>query len=240
LIDIHTHVLPGVDDGPEDVEEAVRTINGLVSGGADTIVATPHNLPGRFEPPLDLILRSRQALSDALVSAESRVRLLLGHEITFQPELLDKLEREEFLTINGTSYFLFELPPFNVPPGLRDFVFRARLKGYYPVLAHPERNEMLRFDLDFLAKLVEGGTLVQLTAGSITGKLGPNAQDSSKQILQSGLAHVIASDCHSLRFGPGDMAEAAEVAAAFIGSEAAAKLVEDNPLAIVEGRPLYQ
>jgi len=235
---LHAHVLPAVDDGPENVEEAVEIISSLVSGGTEVIVATPHSMPGRFEASLDDIRQAAAALQDALAAAEVPVRLVLGQEITYRQQLLPALERGELLTINETAYFLFEFPPYYVPPDVRDFVFEARLQRYFPILAHPERNEPLQGNPDLLERLVEGGALVQLTASSLFGRLGPRVQRSSHLMLQRGLAHFIATDCHSFRFGPGDMSKAVEVAAVIVGREAAADMVGANPLAVIEGRPL--
>ncbi len=238
LIDLHTHVLPRVDDGPASVEEALETISALASGGTEVVVATPHNMPGMFEASIKQITLSAESLRDALAGAGVPVKLILGQEITFRPDLISQLEAGELLTINDTPYFLFEFPPYFVPPGARDFIFQARLKGYFPILAHPERNERLQKDLGFLEELVRGGTLVQLTAGSIFGRLGPETEKSSHRMLKEGLAHIIATDCHSIRFGPGDLSEAVKVAGDIIGREAALNLVQNNPRAVVEGSPL--
>jgi protein-tyrosine phosphatase len=238
LIDLHTHVLPGVDDGPDTMEGAVETVSALASGGTEVIVATPHNMPGAFETALDEIRHSYEALRGALAGSGVPAKLLLGQEITFRPGLLTSLECEELLTINGTSYFLFEFPPYTVAPQTREFIFEARIQGYRPILAHPERNEVLSNNLDLLAEFVDGGALVQLTASSLFGRLGEQAQRSSHLMLQKGLAHFIATDSHSFRFGPGDMKEAERVAAGIIGEEAAGRLVRNNPLSVIEGRPL--
>jgi protein-tyrosine phosphatase len=227
-----------VDDGPEDVEESVKVVTELVSAGTETIVATPHNMPGIFETGVDRIRHAARALQDALATAQVPVSLLLGQEITFQPELLPKLESGDLLTLNDTSYFLFEFSPYGIPPGAREFIFQARLKGYTPVLAHPERNERFQQDINLLSQFVEGGVLVQLTAGSITGRLGDRAQHASRLMLQHGLAHFIASDCHSFRFGPDDMRRSVQAASVIVGGDAAESLVESNPRSVIEGRPL--
>lgn len=238
MIDLHTHVLPRVDDGPDSLEEAVDTISSLASGGTEIVVATPHDMPGRFEAGIARITRAAELLRAALSETELQVELLLAQEITFRPGLLEQLENGELLTINGTSYILFEFSPFAVPPGAREFVFQARLKGYSPILAHPERNERLQFDMDLLREFVDGGTLVQLTASSLFGRLGDRAEESGRLILRNGLAHFIASDCHSFRFGQEDLSGAVEVASGIIGRDNALKLVEANPRAVIEDRPL--
>jgi protein-tyrosine phosphatase len=238
LIDLHTHVLPRVDDGPDSVQEALRNLAALAAGGTEVVVATPHNMPGLFEADIGRIRFAAEALRDGLVTADVPVELILGQEITFQPEMLEKLARGDLLCINDTAYFLFEFPPYSVPPGARDFIFEARLKGYRPILAHPERNQQLQDDIPLLESFVEGGVLVQVTASSLFGRLGFEAERSSHLMLRKGLVHFIATDTHSFRFGPGDMAEAVSVAAGIIGKETANALVTTNPRAVVEGRPL--
>jgi protein-tyrosine phosphatase len=231
-------VLPKVDDGPEDLEEAVRAVSSLASGGTEVIVATPHNMPGMFETGLERIKQSAAALQDAIATREVPVKLVLGQEITFQPDMLGKLEREELLTIGETPYFLFEFPPYFVPPAARTFVFEARLQGYFPILAHPERNQQLQNDMELVGHFVEGGALMQVTASSVFGRLGDVVQESARTMLREGLVHFIATDAHSFRFGPGDMRQAVEAAATVIGESAAGDLVEANPAAVIEGRPL--
>jgi protein-tyrosine phosphatase len=231
-------VLPKVDDGPEDLEEAVRAVSSLASGGTEVLVATPHNMPGMFEASLERIKQSASALQDAIATNEVPVRLVLGQEITFQDDLLGKLERGERLTINETKYFLFEFPPYFVPPAARTFVFEARLQGYFPILAHPERNHQLQNDMELVKRFVEGGALMQITAASLFGRLGEVVVESARTMLQQGLVHFIATDAHSFRFGPGDMKQAVAAAASIIGESAAADLVEANPAAVIEGRPL--
>jgi protein-tyrosine phosphatase len=231
-------VLPRVDDGPDTVGEAVRNISALAQGGTKVVVATPHNMPGLFEADIGSIRFAAEALRDGLVTAEIPVELILGQEITFQPEILEKLDSGELLSINETSYFLFEFPPYHVPPGARDFVFQARLREYRPILAHPERNQQLQNDISLLESFVEGGALVQVTASSLFGRLGFEAERSSHLMLRKGLVHFIATDTHSFRFGPGDMTEAVSVAAEIIGEQPANALVTTNPQAVVEGRPL--
>lgn len=238
MIDLHAHILPKVDDGPEDMEEAVRAVSSLASGGTETIVATPHNMPGMFETGLERIRRSADSLRDAIAGNEIPVKLILGQEITFQDDLLGKLERKELLTIGETAYLLFEFPPYFVPPAARGFVFEARLHGYFPILAHPERNQQMQNDMDLVQQFVEAGTLMQVTAASVFGRLGDTVRESARTMLRRGLVHFIATDAHSFRFGPGDMRQAVEAAAGIIGESAAGDLVEANPAAVIEGRPL--
>lgn len=238
MIDLHTHVLPRVDDGPDSLEEALETVCALASGGTQVIVATPHNMPGIFEAGVEQIKFAAEALRDVLATTEVPVRLLVGQEITFRPGLLEKLERGELLTINETGYFLMEFPPYFVPPGVREFIFEARLQGLTPILAHPERNEVLARDPGLLSGFVEGGMLTQLTASSVFGRMGSNAGNAARMMLRDGLAHTIATDSHSFRFGPGDLQAALHAATEIVGEEAALRLVQTNAAAIIEGVPL--
>lgn len=238
MIDLHTHVLPRVDDGPDTLEQSVRAVSDLASAGTEVVVATPHNMPGIFVTGIDQIKFAAAALQDALITTGVPVRLLVGQEITYRENLLEELERGELLTINETSYFLVEFPPYFLPPGVREFIFEARLRGLTPILAHPERNEVLARNLDLLAQLVEGGMLTQLTASSVFGRMGLETRNAAQKMLRDGLAHTIATDSHSFRFGPGDLHAAVEAAAEIIGQEAALRLVEANPAAIINGKPL--
>ncbi len=236
MIDLHTHVLPCVDDGPENIEEALKTVSELAAGGTRVIVATPHSMPPIFDASVEEVKRARNLLSRALITAGVQVEVVLGQEITFRPGILEMLEQGELLTIGGTKNFLMEFPPRFVPPGVRDFIFDARMRGFTPVLAHPERNEFLQLRLEIVGKFVEAGMLMQLTAASFLGRFGTQAQKASFDMLREGLVHVIATDSHSFRIGCTDLKVALPVAADLVGEAAALDLVTKNPQAIIEGK----
>jgi protein-tyrosine phosphatase len=238
VIDLHFHCLPGVDDGPADWEEAVALCRLAARQGTTAVVATPHVFR---EPWINGDRRHR----DRLV-AELNARLggepivLAGCEYYFSNLALELVERGASGPLTGVNrgrYLLLEFAPV-VPPGASAVFHELAILGAVPLIAHPERNADFVREPARLARLVARGALVQLTAGSFLGDFGAAAQGACEEFLRRGLAHVVASDAHSLDQRPPRLAAArAEVQRRF-GSEVATALFEANPAAIAASEPL--
>ncbi len=235
MIDLHSHVLPGLDDGAQTLEESVEIARAAVADGIRVLAATPHvrddfpTEPGEME-------RAVAGLRVELERQEVPLELRPGGEIAL--DRLDGLAVEELrrFGLGGNhEYLLVEFPYVGWPLDLPDRLFRLRVEGFTPVLAHPERNADVQFAPERLAPLVEAGTLVQLTAASIDGRVGRNARGTALRLLELGLAHVVASDAHAPDLRAIGMSTAAEA----IGDEALARwLCEELPAAIVDARDL--
>lgn len=232
MIDLHSHILPGLDDGARTLEEAVEIGRAAAADGITGIAATPHvredypTEPGKMERR---VAQVRSALEDAGVALE----LYPGGEIAL--DQLGQIERSELRRFGlggNPSFLLVEFPYLGWPLDLADQLFLLRLAGITPVLAHPERNADVQAGPERLAPLVEAGTLVQVTAASLDGRLGRAAQSTGLELIESRLAHMIASDAHHA----GIRAVGMSVAAEAVGDEALARwLTVDVPRAIVEG-----
>ena len=197
-IDLHNHILPGLDDGSPGPDEAVALARAMVAAGFTHVVATPHCAAG--EPPAALIRARLAELQQLLRAGQIPLQLLPGAEHVLDPLLPRRLQEQTILTLNGSRFLLVE-PPFAqpLPPYLAEMLFTLRLQGYYPVLAHPERAAAFQSDPGRLYRLVRGGALTQLTLGSITGLIGPAAARAAALFLSAGLGHFLATDAH----GPG-------------------------------------
>lgn len=211
MIDIHCHLLPGVDDGPATMDEAVRMARIAEADGTDTIVVTPHQRHERW--PNEDRDRLEAAFRDLRAAVGPTPRLLLGAEIAVDSELLDDLAHPRrgayILPMAGTSHLLLEFPWEKRSADPRGVVHELLLMGFTPIIAHPERIGWLAADLPALHAMVERGALLQITAMSVTGRFGRRAQAASERLLDAGLVHFLASDGHDLSARPPSIEAAA-------------------------------
>jgi protein-tyrosine phosphatase len=236
MIDIHHHCLPGVDDGPRTLSEAVDLCRMAADEGIETIVATPHVLRGRWKnasrAQLAAILEQlRTALGDT-------PRVVLGSEYFFGHDMDDMLRNETIIPLAGGRYVLVEFAANAVPPLIRDPLYRVQLGGWTPVIAHPERNIVFQSKPELLQSLIRIGVKTQVTTGSITGEFGPEAQAAANDWLKRGWVHVIATDAHNAAKRPPRFRAARQRVVDFLGEEIAQFLFVDNPNSIVESRGL--
>jgi protein-tyrosine phosphatase len=239
MIDLHAHLLPGVDDGPETLEEAVEACRAGAEDGIEAIVVTPHQRHG-FWPNADR--KALEALFEELRTASAgKPTLVLGAEIRVDSELLhevDLLPGGELLPLAGSKYLLLEFASVPMGPEPRHMAHELTVAGWYPILAHPERIPWLVNEPALMAELVERGALLQLTAGSVTGEFGRGPQECSFLLLDEGLAHFVASDAHDAHIRPPRLSEAFRAIAERWGEARARQLIEENPRAVLENRAL--
>ncbi|MEE9218253.1 MAG: CpsB/CapC family capsule biosynthesis tyrosine phosphatase [Acidobacteriota bacterium] len=239
MIDLHSHPLPGIDDGVQDADEAVAMCRIAVEEGIRTLVATPHMREDLFPNRRGDILERIEKLRERLAREEVDLEISAGAEVYLEPDLVERLRAGEYLTINDAGYYvLLELPTRHLPAGTEDLIYRLRLEGITPVIAHPERLGPIQDDPDCLGRLVELGALAQLTAGSLLGQFGSAAQRSAQQLLTGGLAHVLASDAHNSGARAPRLRRALAEATALVGREAAERMVQQVPRAILDGEEI--
>ena len=237
MIDLHHHCLPGVDDGPRTWDEAVELCGIAAEEGIETIVATPHVLRGRWRRV------GREELQGLLDELRARTNdtphLLLGSEYFFAHDMCEVLAAGTSIVPLGPSRaVLVELASHAVPPMLEQPLHRAQLDGWTILLAHPERNLVLQSKPEVLASLVRLGVRTQVTAASVTGGFGDDAQRAALAWLRAGLVHVIATDAHSVEKRPPRIREARARVAEVVGEEAAEALFVGNPRAILGDQTL--
>ena len=236
MIDIHCHILPDMDDGPESLGEALAMCRAAAGDGIRTIVAAPHFKPGTYEFSGSRLLDAIGILQAAVKKEGINVTILPGAEVAVSPEMPSYLEPGGHLMINGGRYFLAEFRPLSVPSHWDTFLLSFLASGMAPIIAHPERNAWFMNHPEALSSAVQSGILVQITAASITGGFGEEARDFSIYLLRHNLVHAIASDGHSADLRPPRLAEAVSLAAEVIDEERAKALVTSIPQAIIEGR----
>lgn len=239
MIDIHSHILPGLDDGAGSPEEAVAMARLAAADGISAVVATPHVITGLYNNTRETILSAAGRLNALLQKEEIALSVLPGAEYRLEPDLPGRLSRGELLTINdGGRYLLVELPAASVPEYTVPVIYDLLLQGVTPVIAHPERNTGLMKRPSLLYDLVARGALAQVTAGSLTGQFGPASSSAARIFLEHGCAHFIATDAHSSRSRVPALAAAALEAAGLAGEERARSLVGGNPGRAVRGESI--
>jgi protein-tyrosine phosphatase len=251
MVDLHTHILPAVDDGAPDWETSLEMARIAVDDGIRTLVATPH-WPGTDEDAsrADNVRELTRALQTRLEEAGLPLQVLPGHELVILPELPEELVRGGALCLGdlplspsgparrAATYALLEMPYQPLPFFLRDIIFQVQSRGVTPVLAHPERNPTIQLKPETLADYVDAGCVIQISAGSILGQFGPTCRRAAQEIMRHGWMHVIASDAHSARSRPPCLAAARDAAARVIGPELALRSVDAVPAAILAGETL--
>lgn len=236
MIDLHSHILPGLDDGPGTIEESLEMCAIACADGIETIVATPHMLDGIYNVKREDILAGVEQLSQASGQANQKLTILPGADIYVDRDLPKLLKEGNVLTVaDRGQHLMLELPEEAVPPELLGLLFELQLAGITPIITHPERNLEIQRDTNVLRNLVESGNLTQITAGSLTGLFGSSAEKCSIELLQSGLAHLLASDSHDSKYRRGEMSKAREVVRQLQGDDQAQQMTYSRAKLIVEG-----
>ena len=240
LIDMHCHILPGIDDGPADIRESLDMARHAVLDGIHTVVATPHSGNGMYVNSNDDICRRVRELNRMLEDAAVQLVVLPGAEEHIRPDMGHAGMPGNITTINDNGrYVLVEFPFMTVPHGAGEVLLRMRQEGLTPVLAHPERNVAMQKNIETLYPFIESGCLTQITAMSLTGELGEQAMSCAHKMVELHLAHVIASDAHSAGNRRPGLSSAVAVAAQLLRSwKEAEKMVIQTPRAIITGQAI--
>ncbi|HEV2853254.1 MAG TPA: CpsB/CapC family capsule biosynthesis tyrosine phosphatase [Thermoanaerobaculia bacterium] len=240
MIDLHCHLLPGVDDGPRSFEESVLMCRLAADDGCEAMVATPHQRRGEWWNA------DRELLAALVDELQGKVppgfRVYLGGEVHVDSGLLPEIEKLPagggVLPLAGSRYLLIEFDSNGTPVEAIHLVHELVVAGWRPILAHPEFIPWLAADPGLVARLVSLGALTQVTAMSVTGDFGRRPQADSHALLGAGLVHFVASDSHGVRRRPPGLRRARHLIMERWGEETARRLTVDNPRAVVEDRPL--
>lgn len=239
MVDLHHHLLFGVDDGSRSLEQSVAMVQMAMEDGITRIVATPHaDDTWTYDRARNqnILQQIREALP---AQVASRVTLGLGCDFHVTLENTAKAAlHPKLYTINESEYLLIELPDVGIPARLDEVLYRLRLAGMTPILTHPERNATLQRSPDRLKNWIRSGLLLQVTAGSLTGHFGPTAETMAWELLRSNWVHFLATDAHNLDRRPPHMSSARTLLAQRLGDATAERLCVTNPTAVFDGLPL--
>lgn len=209
MIDLHCHLLPGIDDGPETMEESLALAQSAVDQGITHVLCTPHYNNGRYENPKASIIAAVAELQIALDETQIPLTVLEGQEVRITGELIEDLNEDNLLfTDLNDTYLLIEFPSADVPAFSETLLFELRGMGKIPVIVHPERNRFFMEDPDRLIPFLEMGCLAQLTAPSIVGIFGKKIQKTAHEMVERNLVQMVASDAHGVNKRPFYLKEA--------------------------------
>lgn len=239
MIDIHCHILPGLDDGAKTLEDTIEMARAAMNEGIHTIIATPHHKNSKYDNPKAGILSKVKEINNALYSAKIDVEVLPGQEVRIYGEVIEDLESDMILPLNNTQYLFIELPSGHVPGYTERLLFDLQLKGIIPVIVHPERNQEIIEKPDVLYNLVRKGALTQITASSVSGYFGKKIRNFSFQLIEANLTHFIASDAHNVGSRGFKISEAMNLIESKYGSDLV-YFFQENAELLIQGDNIFK
>ncbi|MCC2097254.1 MAG: capsular biosynthesis protein [Hyphomicrobiales bacterium] len=237
MIDLHSHLLPGIDDGARDLDMALTMARAAVDGGVKVQACTPHIMPGVWNNTGPAIQAAVAELQGKIDEEGIPLRLVAGADVHVVPNLVAGLQSGHLLSLAGTRYVLIEPPHHVAPPRLDEAFFGLLTAGYVPILTHPERLAWVESHYDMVVRLARSGVWMQITSGSLTGSFGSKPKYWGERMLDDGLVHLLASDTHNMKRRPPDLAYGREAAARIVGEEEARNLVLTRPYGILRNSP---
>jgi len=238
MIDLHTHILPGLDDGAQSIEQSLAMAKMAVEDGIEKIVATPHIFRGNYvykDENIAIIEEKRRQLVQCLEENNINLKVYGGAEVHISHNLLDEIiKHRNILVINRSSYMFVEFPAEHVFSGVKNLFFDLMSEGITPIIAHPERNSVFIRNPELLYELVQMGGFSQANSGSFYGIYGTRTQEAAFHFLELRLIHFIASDCHNARYIVPNLSLALKRASKIIGDGDARTLVGGNPQAVLD------
>jgi protein-tyrosine phosphatase len=238
MIDLHCHMLPGIDDGAPDLQVALAMARCAVADGIKVTACTPHIYPGLYENNREGIAAAIASFQAILDQEGIPLKLVIGADTHLAPDLMGSIRAGLVPTLNGSRYLLLEPPHHSVPPRFEDSVFQLRAAGVVPVITHPERLSWIEANYPTFERLVRGGTWMQVTAGSLTGRFGSRPKYWAERMLDESLVHILATDSHHIDRRPPLLAEGRDAAAARVGDAEAWHLVRTRPQGILDDTPV--
>ena len=262
MIDLHLHLLPGLDDGAKTIEESIRMCRISYRDGVRTIVATPHTLNGLYINDRETILTKVRELNEVISQQLSvnqtnernqtnqrnqknqtdqinqiDLKILPGADVHLSEKTLPYLDQGKMMTVSdGKKYLFLEFPSQMIPYQAEEIMFRLMARGITPIITHPERNLEIGQRPQRYYEMIRMGCLGQVTAMSLTGEFGSRVKRIAERLVKKRLIHFIASDAHSIDGRPPILSESVGAAAKIVGKEEAQKMVTQYPRAILEGR----
>lgn len=236
MIDLHCHILPGIDDGAADLGVAVAMARAFVADGVTAVACTPHILPGVYHNTGPQIRQAIHDLQQELDAQGVALQLTTGADVHVVPDFVAGLRSGHLLSLADSRYVLVEPPHHVAPPRLHDLFFQLIVAGYVPILTHPERLGWIKSHYAAIQELARSGTWMQITAGSLAGGFGKTARYWAERMLDEGLVHILATDAHDTRRRPPNLSQGREIAAKWIGDGEAEHLVLTRPLGIISNQ----
>ena len=236
MIDLHCHMLPGIDDGAPDLATSLAMARMAVADGITVTACTPHIMPGVYDNSGPGIRSAISELQSVLDREGIALKLVGGADVHIATDLVVGLRTGRVLSLNDSSYFLFEPPHHVAPPRLAEVVFDIMAAGYRPIITHPERLTWIENHYDVVEHLARQGVWMQITAGAVTGRFGSRARYWADRMLDEGKVQILATDAHNLRNRSPVLSEARKTVAKRFGDAAATEMVVTRPQMILDDR----
>ena len=240
MIDLHTHILPGIDDGSTSLEMSLEMARIAVADGIRVMACTPHIYPGLYMNDGPGIQAARDKLQAALDEHGIDLTLVVGADVHLVPGIVDGLRTGTIPSLNGSRYFLLEPSHHQAPPRFADLVMQLVWAGYVPVITHPERLTWIRGHYPTFVQLAREGAWLQVTAGALTGVFGRPAKYWGERLIGEGLVHILASDAHSSKRRVPVLSQGLAVAERLAGAQEAQRMVQERPAAILSNTPVAE
>ena len=237
MIDLHCHILPGIDDGAAELSVSLEMARAFVADGVSVVACTPHILPGLYHNSGPQIRQATAQLQQILDREGIPLRLVTGADNHIVPSFVADLRSGHLLSLADSRYVLVEPPHHVAPPRLEDLFFNILVAGYVPILTHPERLSWIKSHYQAIQRLVQAGVWIQLTAGSLAGLFGRNARYWAERMLDEGCVHILATDAHDVNRRPPNLSLGRELASKRVGSDEAKHMVVTRPLGILRNEP---
>lgn len=232
MIDLHNHLLPGIDDGAPDLDTALQLAEIAVADGTTHLVCTPHIHPGRYENTTETINQALAIFQKGLLEHNIPLQVAAAAEVRFGMELMIGVKSKNIPYLGqwqGKDVLLLEFPHGEIPFGAERLTSWLLQHNVIPMIAHPERNKGLMREPSKLKPFIDQGCLLQVTAGSVAGSFGEVAQDLAIELLEKNWVTILASDAHNIEHRPPILTAGLAVATEVLGADAAQRLVKDNP-----------
>ncbi|WP_304942513.1 tyrosine-protein phosphatase [Vallitalea guaymasensis] len=234
MIDIHSHILYGVDDGSPTIQETIKMLKIAVDEGIESIIATPHYIIGANKYSKEELLLRYEDVCDIIQKENIPIKLLLGNELFADAMLPDKIVDGDCFTLGNSKYVLVEFSPRTSKYSVNSVIYNICLKGYIPIIAHPERTFAYEDINDILIELIKKGCFLQLNSGSITGIYGEKVKKLALELLERHMVHFIATDSHSSRRRSPRIRKAYEFVEDKYGEEYANQIFNNNGLKVLD------
>lgn len=239
MFDLHSHILPNIDDGAKDMNMSLELLRMAVKHGTKGIVATPHVIEGDSLPTWERILTACDDLKKTAKDAGINLPIFPGGEVAIYRDILDLFTGPGPYCINSGRYMLVELPATHIPSFAEDFFFTLQTRGITPILAHPERHPLIAKNPEILLEWIRTGILCQMNGTSITGQMGERVMATAELLLTNRMIHVIGSDAHRIRTRNTDLTLAVDKITRLIGTTEAHQLLVVNPGHVIHSRDVH-
>ncbi|WP_287600180.1 CpsB/CapC family capsule biosynthesis tyrosine phosphatase [Thiothrix sp.] len=238
MIDLHSHILPALCDGSQDLETSLVMARIAVADGTTYLACTPHINPPIYHNHKEGIATAMEQLQAELDARQIPLRLVIGADVNMTPDVMRGLKQGTIPTLNGSRYFLLE-PSHHVPvPDFLGQIENFLNAGYIPVVTHPERLSWFNSHYEEFVEATKMGAWMQITAGAIAGHFGKTAKQGAERLLLDGYVHIIASDAHGIKQRPPTLSEGVEAAAKLLNNpDEAKRMVMERPQAILDNMP---